>query len=132
MMRVIFDSNALDAILRHGDAPRILLAQAEGRLEVLTPGIVERELRQMRPGPQRDALLDLHRQLRPVLLPDAPDPFLAPDTALLEAARRHGTRLVSEDRALARQDGRVLGYDAFRKLLEAGFRKPGADSPAPV
>jgi len=130
MMRVIFDSNALDAILRHGDAPRILRAQAEGRLEVLTLGVVERELFQMRRGPRREALLDLHRQLRAALLAEIPDPFLAPDAALLAAARQHGIWLVSEDRALARQDDRVLGYNAFRKQLVAGFRKPDAGSPA--
>ncbi|WP_341897215.1 hypothetical protein [Ferrovibrio terrae] len=114
-MRVMFDSNAYDAILKHGDAERI---RAAG-LDVIATEIQKDEISQIRDGLRRQQLLSLLMQDQPVLTPEMP--WDASRDAIIGAtAAQHAGLLVTDDKALIGHVAitaphlRVLTYEKFR------------------
>ena len=115
-MRVMFDSNAFDAILKHQDSERIKSA----RLEVVRTDAQEDEISQIRDGFRRNQLMSLLMQGQPVVGPEMP--WDAPRDAIIgTTAAMHADILVTDDKKLASQlvkiapKLRVLTYDDFRK-----------------
>jgi len=115
-LRVMFDSNAYDAILRHGDAERIV---ASG-LGLVTTDVQGDELRQIADRQRREALLDLLHRLGGHIVATSTPWESARDMALGLAARDHCDLLVTDDRGLRETlaadapNLRVLTYEAFR------------------
>lgn len=111
-MRVMFDSNALDAILDRGDAGRILAA---GITTVVTD-VQHDELHKIPDAARRQALFDLLYALKAERVAPAELPWdTAPDAVIAATAARSCDLLVSDDRGIARNGLRVLTYDDFRK-----------------
>jgi predicted nucleic acid-binding protein len=115
-LRVMFDSNAYDAILHHGDTEKIIAR----RLSVITTEVQFDEIRQIADRHRREAMLDvLHRLGGSTVATSAPWDT-ARDIALGLAARDHCDLLVTDDRQLAHilatqaPDLRVLTYENFR------------------
>lgn len=117
MTRVMFDSNAYDAILRHGDTERI---EAE-MFSVITTMAQEDELRQITDPARRAALLEVFHALHAATAEVSADWDAARDSIIGKAAAEHCDLLVTDDRdltdRLAKQEPslRVLAYDDFRK-----------------
>ena len=63
-LRVMFDSNAYDAILAHGDADHLRALIAAGTLDVITTHVQEDELRQIKDETRRETLLALYFSLQ--------------------------------------------------------------------
>ncbi len=117
MTRVMFDSNAYDAILQHDDAGRI---EAE-MFSVITTAAQEAELRQIADPARRAALLEIFHALHAATA-DVPAAWdVARDSIIGQAAAEHCDLLVTDDRALTDQlakqapELRVLTYEDFRK-----------------
>lgn len=116
MTRVMFDSNAYDAILRHGDTERI---EAE-MFSVITTAAQEDELRQITDPARRAALLDIFHVLHAATADVSADWDAARDHLIGKAAAEHCDVLVTDDRALRETLAaqapklRVLSYDDFR------------------
>lgn len=62
-MRVMFDSNAYDAILKHGDAERIFALMSAEKISVTTTHIQEDEIRKNPEKDKREALLSIFFRL---------------------------------------------------------------------
>ncbi len=110
MTGYLLDSNAYDAILRHGDAARL----AAAGLTLRPSGHVLAELRQVPEAARRRALLDLFQMLHGAA-PPAPPSMASRDALLRAEARAAGAVLVSDDKALG-----ALPYAAFRQLFQPG------------
>jgi rRNA-processing protein FCF1 len=117
MMRVMFDSNAYDQILAHGDAGRI----GAELFSVITTAAQEDELRQIADPARRAALLDIFHSLHAATADISAGLDTSRDYLIGKAAAEHCDLLVTDDRELreslaAQAPGlRVLTYDAFRK-----------------
>lgn len=117
MTRVMFDSNAYDAILQHGDAEQI---EAE-MFSVITTAAQEAELRQVTDPARRAALLEIFHALHAATAEVSVEWDAARDSIIGKAAAEHCDLLVTDDRdltdRLAKQEPglRVLAYDDFRK-----------------
>lgn len=59
MTRVMFDTNAYDAIMAHGDVGKIIASE----LHIITTHIQEDELRQIKDNQKREALLKVYFQI---------------------------------------------------------------------
>ncbi len=116
MTRVMFDSNAYDAILKHEDAERI---EAE-MFNVITTAAQEDELRQIADPGRRAALLEIFHTLHAATAEVPADWIASRDNIIGKAAAEHCDLLVTDDRELkgqlARQapELRVLTYEDFR------------------
>ncbi|MFN4310021.1 MAG: hypothetical protein ACK4FK_05450 [Ferrovibrio sp.] len=62
--RVMFDSNAYDEILRHGDVERLRALIAAGKLIIVTTHVQEDELRQIADAEKQKRLLSAFYKLR--------------------------------------------------------------------
>lgn len=117
MLRVMFDSNAYDAILQHGDAGRV---EAE-MFNVITTAAQEDELRQIADPAKRAALLEMFHALHVATAEVSAEWDASRDSIIGRAAAEHCDLLVTDDRALrellATQSPklRVLTYDEFRE-----------------
>ena len=117
MTRVMFDSNAYDAILRHDDAGRI---EAE-MFSVITTTAQEAELHQVTDPARRAALLEIFHALHAATAEVSAEWDAARDNIIGKAAAEHCDLLVTDDNALKDQlaqqapELRVLAYDDFRK-----------------
>lgn len=124
MLRVMFDSNAYDAILKHGDAERI----AAEMFNVITTTAQEDELRQIADPTRRTALLEIFQDLHAATAEVSADWTVSRDHLIGAAAAEHCDLLVTEDRDLAAMlakaapDLRILPYEEFRKEFLAGPR----------
>lgn len=122
-LRVMFDSNAYDEILRHNDADRIRALIEAGELAVVTTHVQEDELRQIADAEKRMALLDVYHRVGGSRI--APGDVIAGDTTYLSrddllagVAKACCDALVTHDRALAGcSNGRALTYDTFRQQI---------------
>ncbi|MFN4276890.1 MAG: hypothetical protein ACK4FJ_11370 [Ferrovibrio sp.] len=121
-LRVMFDSNAYDEILRHNDADRIRsLIEAE-KLAVVTTHVQGDELRQIADAQKRAALLDSYNIIggKTVLPAEAIDgdiTYMSRDDMLAGVAKACCDRLVTHDRVLAeRCSDLAISYGAFRQL----------------
>lgn len=123
VLRVIFDTNAFDAILASGDADRLAGAIADGRLAVITTPVQEAELRQVPETGRRTALLALLRRLGgtvidPAAVIAADTTYMARDDLLAGVALACADSLVTGDRRLrARCGEQGLDYAAFRRRM---------------
>lgn len=115
-MRVMFDSNAYDAILAHGDVERI---EAE-MFSVIATVAQEDELRQIADPQRRAALLEIFHALHAATA-EVPASFDASrDSIIGKAAAEHCDLLVTDDKALTEALAqsapglRVLTYENFR------------------
>lgn len=117
MTRVMFDSNAYDRILKHGDADRI---EAE-MFSVITTTAQEDELRQIADPARRAAILEIFHALHAATAEVPADWAASRDSIIGRAAAEHCDLLVTDDRelreTLASQAPqlRVLTYENFRK-----------------
>jgi predicted nucleic acid-binding protein len=121
MTRVMFDSNAYDAILKHQDSERIKAA----RLDVVRTDAQEEEVAQIRDGLKRNQLMSLLMQGQPVVAPEMPWDT-SRDLIIGITAAMHADILVTDDKGLTMQLAKtapqlhVLTYAAFRtKFLSA-------------
>lgn len=111
MTRVMLDSNAVDAVLQHGDAGRI---RAAGLTIVITR-IQDDELRQIHDAEKRQALFDLLYMLKAERVEPATLPWDASADAVIAAtAAKNCDLLVSDDKGIAHKNLRVLTYGDFR------------------
>lgn len=116
-LRVMFDSNAYDAILQHGDAERI---EAE-MFSVITTAAQEDELRQIADPKKRAALLEIFHALHAATADVSADWAAARDQIIGRAAAEHCDLLVTDDRGLQETLAaqapqlRVVSYAEFRK-----------------
>lgn len=116
-LRVMFDSNAYDAILAHGDVERI---DAE-MFSIITTMAQEDELRQIADPARRAALLEIFHRLNAVTAEVPADWTASRDSIIGRAAAEHCDLLVTDDRELQQQLAvqaptlRVLSYADFRK-----------------
>lgn len=117
MIRVMFDSNAFDAILQHDDVERI---ESE-MFSVITTAAQEDELRQIADPARRAALLEVFHALHAATAETSADWDAARDSLIGQAAAEHCDLLVTDDRELAERltmkasHLRVLAYNDFRK-----------------
>lgn len=122
-LRVMFDSNAYDEILRHNDADRIRALIEAGELAVVTTHVQEDELRQIADAEKRAALLDAYNRVGgTVVLPaeviDGDITYLSRDDMLAGVAKASCDRLVTHDRSLAERCGDLaIPYSVFRRLI---------------
>lgn len=117
-LRVMFDSNAYDAILAHGDADRLRALVDGGRLAVITTHVQEDELRRIADPQRREALLDLFRSLGgsrvdPAALLAGDITHLSGDALLAGVAAACCDLLVTDDAALAAVCPVAVSYTAF-------------------
>lgn len=111
MMRVMFDSNAFDAALAHGDADRIRSA-----VIVAITSVQADEIHQVADAVKRQRLFDLLHHLRVQRVPAVERPIAASrDAVILATAARHCDCLVTEDKGMALTGLRVLSYADFRQ-----------------
>jgi hypothetical protein len=122
-LRVMFDSNAYDEILRHNDVDRIrALIEAE-ELVVVTTHVQEDELRQIADAEKRIALLGVYQRvggsrIAPGDVITGDTTYLSRDDLLAGVAKACCAALVTHDRALAEcSTGAALTYDAFRQQV---------------
>lgn len=112
MPRVMFDSNALDAALKHDDAARILAA---GIAVAITTAQYD-ELHRIADATKRQALFDLLHAVKAERMAPADLPWDASaDMVIAATAAKTCDLLVSDDKAIAHKNLRVLSYSAFRK-----------------
>jgi rRNA-processing protein FCF1 len=116
MIRVMFDTNAYDAILRHDDAGRI---EAE-MFSVITTAAQEDELRQIAEPARRAALLEIFHALHAATAEVPADWVTSRDSIIGKAAAEHCDLLVTDDRELRDRlaaqapELRVVSYEDFR------------------
>ncbi|MCW0234116.1 MAG: hypothetical protein OJJ21_10995 [Ferrovibrio sp.] len=114
-LRVMFDSNAYDAILKNGDSERIKAAH----LEVIRTDAQEDEIAQIRDGFKRNQLMSLFMMGQPVVAPGMPW-NASRDLIIGTTAAMYADILVTDDRQLIVQLAktapalRVLTYEDFR------------------
>lgn len=117
MLRVMFDTNAYDQILRHKDVERI----AAGMFSVVTTAAQEDELRQIADPARRAALLEIFHALHAATAEVSAGWAASRDQLIGQAAAKHCELLVTNDRGLRETLAvqaprlRVLSYDEFRK-----------------
>jgi rRNA-processing protein FCF1 len=116
-LRVMFDSNAYDAILRHGDAERI----DAGMFSIITTLAQEDELHQIADPTRRAALLEIFHSLHAATAEVPADWVVSRDSIIGRAAAEHCDLLVTDDRALKQELAEqapelgVLTYADFRR-----------------
>lgn len=121
--RVMFDSNAYDEILRHGDVERLRALIAAGKLIIVTTHVQEDELRQIADAEKRMALLGIYHRVGGSRI--APGDVIAGDTTYLSrddllarVTKACCDVLVTHDRALVEaSNDAALTYDAFRQQI---------------
>ena len=118
MLRVMFDSNAYDAILRHGDVERI----EAGMFSVITTAAQEDELRQIADPARRAALLEIFHALHAATAEVPAGWDASRDHIIGQAAAENCDLLVTDDRdlhehlAVQAPKLRVLTYEDFRRM----------------
>ena len=119
-LRVLFDTNAYDAIINAGDEDRIEAASAAGRLAAIVTDVQEDEIRQIRNRRRQKRLLSLfHRigsqRVDPAEVIGSDITHMARDEILARVAEACCDVLVTNDRALAERCAKAVGYAAFSK-----------------
>ncbi|WP_370154684.1 hypothetical protein [Ferrovibrio sp.] len=122
VLRVIFDSNAYDAILAHGDTQRLRALADAGGIEIVTTHVQEDELRQIADPQRRETLLGLFRDLGgrrvdPAEAIAEDTTHMTRDRMLRLTARACRCLLVTDDRALAATGADVTDYAGFAARL---------------
>lgn len=118
-LRVLFDTNAYDAILGAGDEARIAALIEAGTLSVIVTPVQEDEIRQIRSRSRRQRLLALFRRIggrrvEPADVIGGDAAFMARDEILARLAEACCDLLVTEDRALAEGcTAKTASYAAF-------------------
>ena len=111
MIRVMFDSNAFDAVLKHDDAEKLRAAEI---VPVVTSVQID-EIRQIADVTKRRRLFDLLHHLQAQRVASADLPIEAPrDAVIAVTAALHCDLLVSDDRHIAQGGLRILTYATFR------------------
>ncbi|MFC3675225.1 hypothetical protein [Ferrovibrio xuzhouensis] len=124
-LRVMFDSNAYDAILAHGDAEALRTLIDGGRLAVITTPVQEDELQRIADAGHRSRLFGLFRSLGgrridPATVLGGDLAHLSGDAVLAGVAASCCDLLVTDDAALAAVCPVAIGYAAFRDRPELG------------
>lgn len=119
-MRVMFDTNAYDAILTAGDEERIAATIAAGAVTLVTTPVQEDEIRQLRNRARREALLGLLRRLGgtrvdPATVIADDITYMSRDEILARVAQACCDRLVTGDRALAAATPLAASYADFAR-----------------
>jgi rRNA-processing protein FCF1 len=125
VLRVMFDTNAYDAILAAGDLPLLQEKIAAGELSIVTTPIQEDEIRQIRNRTRQRALLDLHRALsaetiEPSNAIEDDITYMSRDEMLARIAAKSCDLLVTNDKALrndARLGARAIDYAGFAQRI---------------
>jgi hypothetical protein len=125
VLRVMFDTNAYDAILAAGDLPLLQKKIAAGELSIVTTPIQEDEIRQIRNRTRQRALLDLHRALsaetiEPSNAIEDDITYMSRDAMLARIAAKSCDLLVTNDKALrndARLGARATDYAGFAQRI---------------
>ena len=125
VLRVMFDTNAYDAILAAGDLPLLQKKIAAGELSIVTTPIQEDEIRQIRNRTRQRALLDLHRALsaetiEPSNAIEDDITYMSRDEMLARIAAKSCDLLVTNDKALrndARLGARATDYAGFAQRI---------------
>jgi rRNA-processing protein FCF1 len=125
VLRVMFDTNAYDAILAAGDLPLLQEKIAAGELSIVTTPIQEDEIRQIRNRTRQRALLDLHRTLsaetiEPSNAIEDDITYMSRDEMLARIAAKSCDLLVTNDKALrndARLGARAIDYAGFAQRI---------------
>lgn len=122
-LRVMFDSNAYDAIFAHGDAHRLRALIDGGRIVVITTPVQEDELRCIADPARRAALLDLFRKLGGTRIDPADviagdTTYMSGDDKLAGVAAACCDLLVTDDAMLAAACPAALAYAAFAAWIE--------------
>ncbi|WP_298728757.1 hypothetical protein [uncultured Ferrovibrio sp.] len=125
VLRVMFDTNAYDAILAAGDLPLLQKKIAAGELSIVTTPIQEDEIRQIRNRTRQRALLDLHRALsaetiEPSNAIEDDITYMSRDEMLARIAAKSCDLLVTNDKALrndARLGARAIDYAGFAQRI---------------
>lgn len=125
VLRVMFDTNAYDAILAAGDLPLLQEKIAAGELSIVTTPIQEDEIRQIRNRTRQRALLDLHRALsaktiEPSNAIEDDITYMSRDEMLARIAAKSCDLLVTNDKALrndARLGARATDYAGFAQRI---------------
>ena len=117
-LKVMFDSNAYDAILAHGDGDRLRALVDAGRLVIVTTHVQEDELRRIADPAKRERLLALFHALggeriAPVDVIAGDTTYLSGDGKLAGVALACCDVLVTDDAALAAACPAAIGYAAF-------------------
>lgn len=121
-LRVMFDSNAHDAILTHDDVERLRALIDAGALAVITTHVQEDEIRQIADAGRRNALLDILRRLDgttvdPAAVIGKDTTHMARDRQLAGVALAACDLFVTDDRTLASTCANAVSYAEFRKRL---------------
>lgn len=124
-LRVLFDTNAYDAILAAGDAGRISALTAAGKLVVVTTQVQEDEIRQIRDRKRQRALLAVSHaiggnRVEPTDLIGGEISHMTRDDILARVALASCDLLITEDRALASRCTSAIGYAEFAKRAGLG------------
>lgn len=123
-LRVMFDTNAYDAILAAGDAAAIRALSEAGKIAVILTPIQEAEIRQTRNATKRRRLLAVLRaiggqMIEPASVIDADITYMARDEMLARVAAKHCDLLVTGDTALSKA-ATAASYGAF--VRRSGLR----------
>ena len=121
-LRVMFDTNAYDAIAAAGDAERIAELIAAGKLAVVMTPVQEGEIRQISDvARQQQQLALFHRigstRIEPADVIAADITLMARDDILAQVAEACCDLLVTEDQALRQSCRIAVGYSVFSKDL---------------
>lgn len=121
VLRVMFDTNAYDAILAAGDLPRLQARIDTGEIAVVTTPIQEDEIRQIKDRNRQQRLLDLYHALDgetidPTLAIAADITYMARDETLARVAAQCCDLLVTEDKRLA-SEAPTIDYAAFAERI---------------
>lgn len=121
-LRVMFDTNAYDAIIAAGDEDRIAALVAAGALSVVATRVQEDEICQIRDDARRNRLLAAFRRVGgkpvdPAALIDGDATYMSRDEMLARVAEACCDLLVTEDRALAQRCAASIGYADFARRV---------------
>jgi hypothetical protein len=116
-LRVMFDTNAYDAILSAGDEARIAALAAAGGIAIITTPVQEDEIRQIRNHPRQESLLGLLRRLGgeridPATVIASDVTHMSRDEILARVAQACCDMLVTEDKAVAAATAIATSYAA--------------------
>lgn len=123
-MRVMFDTNAYDAILTAGDEARIAALAEAGTITIVLTPIQEDEIRQIRNRARQQALLELlHRlggeRVDPAAVIAADLTYMSRDEILARIGEACCDLLVTGDKALAAAMPIAKSYADFARMVRA-------------
>ena len=119
-LRVLFDTNAYDAIAAAEDEERIVAMIDAGRLSVIVTPVQEDEIRQIGNRTRQMRLLAVFRRIGgtrvvPASVLHGDIAFLSRDDILAQVADACCDLLVTEDRALRQRCNKAISYAGFAR-----------------